>query len=125
MPINKVSNGLNRVHILPFLDTFELNFDHMCKTYVLPHLQSPEIADPTTGRGLQEGDEFSAKGGRVRFRVISCDPPKGGLPTSSTTVHCEGEPIKRNLLKKITMLPLESSMVLLSGKGPSELAKEF
>merc|ERR1711918_42756 len=29
------------------------------------------------------------------------------------------------LLKKITMLPLESSMPMLSGKGPNELASEY
>lgn len=116
---------LVRVRILPFKDTFELNFDHMTRSYVLPHVRSPAIADPGTGRGLRAGDEFSAKGGCVRFRVVACEPVEGGLPTDATVVLCEGDPIERVLLKSVTMLPFESSMPLLKGKGPRDLLQEF
>merc|ERR1712039_476403 len=68
---NKRGNKpLVRVRVLPFKDTFELNFDHMTQKYVLPYLRSAEVADPETGTGLRTGDEFSANGGRVRFRVV-------------------------------------------------------
>jgi len=116
---------LVRAHVLPFRDAFELNFDYMARAYVLPYVMSPEVSDPATGRGLRQGDEFSGNGGRARFRVVACEPPEGGLPDSSTIVMCEGEPIERTLLRSVTMLPLETSMVLLVGKDPSDLAREF
>ncbi|CAE8595270.1 unnamed protein product [Polarella glacialis] len=116
---------LTRVHILPFQDTFELNFDHMCQKYVLPHIRSHHVADPKTGCGLYVGNEFSARCGQVRFRVVACEPAQGGLPTASTVVLCEGDPINRELLVSATILPLESSMPQLAGKTPEDLARNF
>ena len=61
-----------------------------------------------------------ADAGRVRFRVVSCEPAEGGLPNSSTTVCYEGDPIERTVLQAVTILPLESSMPLLVAAGHAE-----
>lgn len=116
---------LARVYVLPFADTFELSFDHMCQRYVLPYVRSNGVTDPAIGTGLHPGDEFSAKGGRVRFRVVACDPACGGLPTEDTVVFFEGDPIERTTLESVTMLPLETSMPYLQGKKPAELAGQY
>lgn len=48
-------------------------------------------------RPLRKGDTFLARGGMraVEFKVVDCEPAPYCIVAPDTTIHCDGEPIKR------------------------------
>lgn len=50
-------------------------------------------------RPLRKGDNFTARGAMrtVEFKVVETDPPPYCIVAPDTVIHCEGEPIKREV----------------------------
>ena len=92
-----------KVHVLPFKDTFTYNFDHMYHEYIVPYFQEKQVG--TFG----EGFEFSSKG--VRFRVIGVMPADStGVVGTNTVVYFEGNALERDVLEQLHILPYEEGL---------------
>merc|ERR1712084_110882 len=85
-----------RVHVLPLDDTIEGLTGNLFETYLKPYFL--EAYRPT-----RAGDLFLVRGGfrPVEFKVVGVDPGEFVIVAPDTTIHCEGEPVKREDEEKL------------------------
>merc|ERR1719453_1227636 len=79
-----------RVHVLPIDDTIEGITGNLFETYLKPYYLEAY-------RPARQGDLFLCRGGfrPVEFKVVGVEPGEFCIVAPDTTIHCEGEPIKR------------------------------
>merc|ERR1719453_635692 len=79
-----------RVHVLPIDDTIEGITGNLFDTYLKPYYLEAY-------RPARQGDLFLCRGGfrPVEFKVVGVDPGEFVIVAPDTTIHCEGEPVKR------------------------------
>lgn len=79
-----------RIHVLPLDDTVEGLTGDLFETFLKPYFLEAY-------RPLCKGDLFVARGAMraVEFKVVDCDPSPCCIVAPDTTIHCEGDPIKR------------------------------
>jgi len=79
-----------RVHVLPIDDTIEGITGNLFDTYLKPYYLEAY-------RPARQGDLFLCRGGfrPVEFKVVGVEPGEFCIVAPDTTIHCEGEPIKR------------------------------
>ena len=79
-----------RVHILPVDDTIEGVTGNLFDVYLKPYFLEAY-------RPLKKGDLFLVRQAMhpVEFKVVETDPEDYCIVAPDTTIHCEGEPIKR------------------------------
>lgn len=56
-------------------------------------------------RPIRKGDIFLVRGGMraVEFKVIETDPSPYCIVAPDTVIHCEGEPVKREVLVHLSL----------------------
>jgi transitional endoplasmic reticulum ATPase len=81
-----------RVHILPIDDTVEGLTGNLFEVYLKPYFLEAY-------RPIHKGDVFIARGGMraVEFKVVETDPSPFCIVAPDTIIHCEGDPIKREV----------------------------
>jgi transitional endoplasmic reticulum ATPase len=79
-----------RVHVLPIDDTIEGITGNLFETYLKPYYLEAY-------RPARQGDLFLCRGGfrPVEFKVVGVDPGEFCIVAPDTSIHCEGEPVKR------------------------------
>merc|ERR1719424_607027 len=79
-----------RVHVLPLDDTIEGITGNLFETYLKPYFLEAY-------RPARQGDLFLCRGGfrPVEFKVVGVEPGEFCIVAPDTTIHCEGEPVKR------------------------------
>jgi len=79
-----------KIHVLPIDDTVEGITGNLFEVYLKPYFLEAY-------RPVYKGDVFLVRGGMraVEFKVIETDPAPYCVVSPETTIHCEGEPIKR------------------------------
>eukprot|EP00746_Dinoflagellata_sp_MGD_P010080 gnl/MRDRNA2_/MRDRNA2_120722_c0_seq1.p1 gnl/MRDRNA2_/MRDRNA2_120722_c0~~gnl/MRDRNA2_/MRDRNA2_120722_c0_seq1.p1 ORF type:complete len:816 (+),score=221.59 gnl/MRDRNA2_/MRDRNA2_120722_c0_seq1:89-2449(+) len=79
-----------RVHVLPIDDTIEGITGNLFDTYLKPYYLEAY-------RPARQGDLFLCRGGfrPVEFKVVGVDPGEFCIVAPDTSIHCEGEPVKR------------------------------
>merc|ERR1719159_765181 len=79
-----------RIHVLPLEDTIEGITGNLFDTYLKPYYLEAY-------RPARQGDLFLCRGGfrPVEFKVVGVDPGEFCIVAPDTTIHCEGEPVKR------------------------------
>merc|ERR1719236_271610 len=79
-----------RVHVLPMDDTIEGITGNLFETYLKPYYMEAY-------RPARQGDSFLVRAGfrPVEFKVVGVDPGEFCIVAPDTSIHCEGEPIKR------------------------------
>jgi len=84
-----VPNG-ERIHVLPLDDTVEGLSGDLFTTYLKPYFLEAY-------RPVHKGDLFVCRGGMrsVEFKVVEVDPAPYCIVAPSTTIHCDGDPVKR------------------------------
>merc|ERR1712084_115124 len=85
-----------RVHVLPLDDTIEGITGNLFETYLKPYYLEAY-------RPARQGDLFLCRGGfrPVEFKVVGVDPGEFVIVAPDTTIHCEGEPVKREDEEKL------------------------
>eukprot|EP00928_Gymnodinium_smaydae_P000605 TRINITY_DN10227_c0_g3_i1.p1 TRINITY_DN10227_c0_g3~~TRINITY_DN10227_c0_g3_i1.p1 ORF type:complete len:795 (-),score=270.99 TRINITY_DN10227_c0_g3_i1:44-2428(-) len=85
-----------RVHVLPLDDTIEGITGNLFETYLKPYFLEAY-------RPVRQGDLFLVRGGfrPVEFKVVGVDPGEFVIVAPDTTIHCEGEPVKREDEEKL------------------------
>eukprot|EP00929_Paragymnodinium_shiwhaense_P037309 TRINITY_DN198_c0_g1_i2.p1 TRINITY_DN198_c0_g1~~TRINITY_DN198_c0_g1_i2.p1 ORF type:complete len:825 (-),score=253.34 TRINITY_DN198_c0_g1_i2:232-2628(-) len=85
-----------RVHVLPMDDTIEGITGNLFETYLKPYFLEAY-------RPARQGDLFLVRGGfrPVEFKVVGVDPGEFVIVAPDTTIHCEGEPVKREDEEKL------------------------
>merc|ERR1711881_343617 len=85
-----------RVHVLPLDDTIEGITGNLFETYLKPYFLEAY-------RPARQGDLFLVRGGfrPVEFKVVGVDPGEFVICAPDTTIHCEGEPVKREDEEKL------------------------
>lgn len=79
-----------RIHVLPIDDTVEGLTGDLFDTFLKPYFLEAY-------RPVYKGDLFVARAAMraVEFKVVDCDPSPCCIVAPDTTIHCEGDPIKR------------------------------
>lgn len=79
-----------KIHVLPIDDTVEGLTGDLFETFLKPYFIEAY-------RPLYKGDLFVARGAMraVEFKVVELDPGPCCIVAPETTIHCEGDPIKR------------------------------
>lgn len=79
-----------RVHVLPLDDTIEGITGNLFDTYLKPYFSE-------SWRPVKKGDLFLVRGGfrPVEFKVVGIEPGDYCIVSPETTIHCEGEPVRR------------------------------
>merc|ERR1719408_1020465 len=79
-----------RIHVLPLDDTIEGITGNLFETYLKPYFLKAY-------RPARQGDLFLVRGGfrPVEFKVVGVDPGEFVIVAPDTSIHCEGEPVKR------------------------------
>jgi len=85
-----------RVHVLPLDDTIEGITGNLFDTYLKPYFLEAY-------RPARQGDLFLCRGGfrPVEFKVVGVEPGEFVIVAPDTTIHCEGEPVKREDEEKL------------------------
>lgn len=85
-----------RIHVLPMDDSIEGLTGNLFDTYLKPYYLEAY-------RPARQGDLFLVRGGfrPVEFKVVGVDPGEFVIVAPDTTIHCEGEPIKREDEEKL------------------------
>merc|ERR1719424_2577473 len=85
-----------RIHVLPFDDSIEGLTGNLFETYLKPYFLEAY-------RPCRQGDLFLVRGGfrPVEFKVVGVDPGEFVIVAPDTTIHCEGEPVKREDEEKL------------------------
>jgi len=88
-PCPNVEYG-KRIHVLPIDDTVEGLTGDLFDTFLKPYFLEAY-------RPLHKGDLFVARAAMraVEFKVVDLDPAPFCIVAPETTIHCEGDPIKR------------------------------
>ena len=76
------------MHILPYKDTFEFNFDHMYQNHIVPYLKSKH------GVPFRTGMDFTHGG--ARFRIVACEPAEGCVNIAVRSTQGAGEGGRRS-----------------------------
>jgi len=65
-------------------------------------------------RPVRKGDIFSVRGAMrtVEFKVIETDPSPHVIVAPETSIHCDGEPVKREVFEVVIITPRRSSNLL-------------
>jgi transitional endoplasmic reticulum ATPase len=81
-----------RVHILPIDDTVEGLSGNLFDVYLKPYFLEAY-------RPIHKDDTFIVRGGMraVEFKVVGTDPEPYCIVAPDTVIHCEGDPIKREV----------------------------
>ena len=81
-----------RIHVLPIDDTVEGLTGNLFDVYLKPYFLEAY-------RPVHKGDIFIVRGGMraVEFKVIETDPTPYCIVSSDTVIHCEGDPVKREV----------------------------
>ncbi|XP_004443992.2 PREDICTED: transitional endoplasmic reticulum ATPase-like [Ceratotherium simum simum] len=81
-----------RIHVLPIDDTVEGITGNLFEVYLKPYFLEAY-------RPIRKGDIFLVRGGMraVEFKVVETDPSPYCIVAPDTVIHCEGEPIKREV----------------------------
>jgi len=79
-----------RVHVLPIDDTIEGVTGNLFDVFLKPYFLEAY-------RPVKKGDVFLVRQAmhQVEFKVVETDPADNCIVAPDTTIHCEGEPIKR------------------------------
>eukprot|EP01129_Flabellula_baltica_P014689 TRINITY_DN7108_c0_g1_i1.p1 TRINITY_DN7108_c0_g1~~TRINITY_DN7108_c0_g1_i1.p1 ORF type:complete len:787 (+),score=245.25 TRINITY_DN7108_c0_g1_i1:72-2432(+) len=79
-----------RIHVLPIDDTIEGLTGNLFESFLKPYFVEAY-------RPVRKGDLFLVRGNMraVEFKVVEVDPEPFCIVAPDTTIHCEGEPIKR------------------------------
>ncbi|CAF3288172.1 unnamed protein product [Rotaria socialis] len=79
-----------RIHVLPIDDTVEGITGNLFEVYLKPYFLEAY-------RPVKKGDVFIVRAAMraVEFKVIETDPAPYCIVAPDTTIHCEGDPIKR------------------------------
>jgi len=79
-----------RVHVLPFDDSVEGLTGDIFETHLKPYFLEAY-------RPLRKGDTFVTRGAmrEVHFKVIDVDPDPQCIVAPDTSIHCDGDPVKR------------------------------
>mmetsp|Transcript_35529 Transcript_35529/g.99813 ORF Transcript_35529/g.99813 Transcript_35529/m.99813 type:complete len:294 (-) Transcript_35529:14-895(-) len=100
---DKVLAVFQKVHALPYQDTFRYNYDFMYHEHMVPFFHRRQVGEFT------EGYEFAHSG--VRFQVVGVLPDKGyGVVGRETQLFYEGPAIERKVLDLLHMLPYEEGL---------------
>lgn len=100
---DNVLRVLQKVHVLPYQDTFKYNFDHMYLHHMVPYFQSCQSGEFT------EGFDFTHEG--VRFSVVGVLPEKSyGVVGQATEIFYEGPAIERKVLQRLQVVPYEDGL---------------
>lgn len=92
-----------KVHVLPYQDTFKYNFDHMYLHHMVPYFQSCQSGEFT------EGFDFTHEG--IRFSVVGVLPAKSyGVVGQATEIFYEGPAIERKVLQRLQLVPYEDGL---------------
>merc|ERR1712151_29322 len=85
-----------RIHVLPLDDTIEGITGNLFETYLKPYFLEAY-------RPVRQGDLFLVRGGfrPVEFKVVGVEPGEFVIVAPDTTIHCEGEPVKREDEEKL------------------------
>ncbi|ORX82620.1 AAA ATPase [Basidiobolus meristosporus CBS 931.73] len=88
-PLPDIKYG-KRIHVLPIDDTVEGVTGDLFEVYLKPYFLEAY-------RPVRKGDTFLVRGGMraVEFKVVETDPEEYCIVAQDTTIHTEGEPIKR------------------------------
>ena len=86
-----------RVSVLPFDDTVEGVTGNIFEIYLKPYFTE-------AFRPVHVGDRFLVRRGMhpIEFKVVATDPAPYCIVAPETTIHCEGEPIKREDEEKLS-----------------------
>lgn len=89
-PLKGIKYG-HRIHVLPFDDTVKGLTGDLFETFLKPYFLEAY-------RPVKKGDHFICRGGMrsVEFKVIEVDPGDCCIVAPETTIHCEGDPVKRD-----------------------------
>lgn len=81
-----------RIHVLPFDDTVEGLTGNLFETFLKPYFLEAY-------RPIHKDDVFIVRGAMrsVEFKVVGCDPAPFCIVAPDTVIHCEGDPIKREV----------------------------
>jgi len=79
-----------KVSVLPIDDTVEGLTGNLFEVFLKPYFLEAY-------RPIRKGDLFQVRGGMrsVEFKVMECDPSPYCIVAPTTTIYCEGEPVKR------------------------------
>uniref|UniRef100_A0A672T1I5 Transitional endoplasmic reticulum ATPase n=2 Tax=Sinocyclocheilus grahami TaxID=75366 RepID=A0A672T1I5_SINGR len=88
-----------RIHVLPIDDTVEGITGNLFEVYLKPYFLEAY-------RPIRKGDIFLVRGGMraVEFKVVETDPSPYCIVAPDTVIHCEGEPIKREVSRLTSVL---------------------
>uniref|UniRef100_A0AAQ5ZDM7 Transitional endoplasmic reticulum ATPase n=1 Tax=Amphiprion ocellaris TaxID=80972 RepID=A0AAQ5ZDM7_AMPOC len=86
-----------RIHVLPIDDTVEGITGNLFEVYLKPYFLEAY-------RPIRKGDIFLVRGGMraVEFKVVETDPSPYCIVAPDTVIHCEGEPIRREVNSNYT-----------------------
>ena len=81
-----------RIHVLPIDDTVTGLTGNLFDVYLKPYFLEAY-------RPVHKGDIFIVRGGMraVEFKVVETDPTPYCIVSSDTVIHCEGDPVKREV----------------------------
>ncbi|CAE8602150.1 unnamed protein product, partial [Polarella glacialis] len=97
---DQVLKVFQKVHVLPYQDTFKYNYDFMYHEHLVPYFQTAQVGEFT------EGFDFAQNG--VRFSVISVEPKDSyGVVGQATDIFYEGPAIERKVLDRLQLVPFE------------------
>lgn len=100
---DRVLKVFEKLHVLPYQDTFKYNYDYMFNEHVVPFFKTAQEGEFT------DGFEFSHEG--CRFRVVATVPENvHGVAGNSTVIFHEGPLIERIVLSRVTVLPYEDGL---------------
>lgn len=90
-----------QIHVLPFDDSIEGITGNLFETYLKPYFLEAY-------RPVKKGDTFLVREGfkPVEFKVMEIDPPENEycIVEPNTTIHCDGDPVKREEEEKLDEL---------------------
>lgn len=100
---DKVLAVFEKVHVLPYQDTFKYNFDYMYNEHLVPFFHTAQVGEFTTGY------DFAHKG--VRFSVMGVLPEDSyGVVGKMTEIFYEGPAIQRKVLQRLQVVPFEDGL---------------
>mmetsp|Transcript_18066 Transcript_18066/g.56595 ORF Transcript_18066/g.56595 Transcript_18066/m.56595 type:complete len:286 (+) Transcript_18066:3-860(+) len=113
----QVLKVFQKVHVLPYKDTFKYNYDYMYHEHLVPYFHTQQAGEFT------EGFDFAHEG--VRFSVLGVLPEGSyGVVGQSTQIFYEGPPIERKVLERIQLLPYEDGLPAIYRPSRLELDGE-
>lgn len=100
---DQVLNVFEKLHVLPYKDTFTYNYDFMYHEHIKPFFLTSQAGEFTVGF------DFAYKG--VRFNVVGTLPEKSyGVAGQATQIFYEGPAIERKVLERLQLVPFEDGL---------------